>query len=364
MKAETHTQQTQRLKALRSYGILDTDFETEFDEIVELASAICGTPISVINLIDAERQWFKSEVGLGVRETPLETSICAHAILQDDFTEIEDTALDTRMADNPLCAGDTGLRFYAGALLKTPEGLPLGTLCVLDHRPRRLSSHQKNALRVLARQVMVQLELRRELEASRMFRLEVDHRVKNSLQSLSSLVRIQMRSLREPEAIAAIASVKSRVDAISTMHELLYKTERSSHIDLGQYLASICAQLSALAPPRLTIIPKLISIDVSSDQAVAVGTLVNELVLNAFKHAFPQGKAGLVSISLEAIGQGRVRVTSSDNGRGLELMPTAGSSGLGMKIAQLAAAELGTEITFSNNDPGLRVSFEFLPDSA
>ncbi|MTH79946.1 sensor histidine kinase [Paracoccus aestuariivivens] len=362
MKADSHPHQRQRLKALRSYAILDTDFETDFDEIVELASEICATPISVINLIDAERQWFKAEVGLGARETPLETSFCAHAILRDEFTEIEDTALDARMADNPLCAGDTGLRFYAGALLKTPEGLPLGTLCVLDHRPRRLSSHQKNALRVLARQVMVQLELRKELEASRMFRLEVDHRVKNSLQSLSSLLRIQMRDLREPESIAAIASMKSRVDAISTMHELLYKTERSNHIDLSQYLASICEQLSALAPPRVTIIPKLVSIDVSSDQAVAVGTLVNELVLNAFKHAFTPGKAGLVSVSLEETGQGIVRVTISDNGRGLGLMTMAGSTGLGMKIARLAAAELGTEITFSSNDPGLRASFEFLPE--
>jgi GAF domain-containing protein len=102
MKAEPHPQQHNRLTTLRQYDILDTPRERDFDDIVALASEICGTPIAVINLIDEHRQWFKAEVGLGVRETPLETSICSHVILEDDFVEIEDTLVDDRTADNEL----------------------------------------------------------------------------------------------------------------------------------------------------------------------------------------------------------------------------------------------------------------------
>ncbi len=107
VRANPHPQQDQRLRTLYNYEILDTPREEEFDEIVELAAEICGAPISVINLIDKDRQWFKAEVGLNARETPLETSLCSHAILEDPFVEIPDTLKDPRMADNPLCtAGD------------------------------------------------------------------------------------------------------------------------------------------------------------------------------------------------------------------------------------------------------------------
>ncbi|MFM9978649.1 MAG: GAF domain-containing protein, partial [Sphingomonadaceae bacterium] len=184
MEAAKHAQENERLAALRRYDILDTPREADFDAIVNLASRICEAPISVINLIDAERQWFKAEVGLGVRETPLETSICAHAILEQDYVEIPDTLHDARMRDNALCLGDPGLRFYAGALLRSPEGLPIGTLCVLDHKPRQLDELQRLTLVTLAAQVVTQLNLRAALARKAVLRKEIDHRVKNSLQSV------------------------------------------------------------------------------------------------------------------------------------------------------------------------------------
>jgi signal transduction histidine kinase len=153
--------QTARLEALRRYGILDTPPEPEFDEITDLIARVCETPIAVINFVDAGRQWFKSEIGLGVRETPLDVSICAHAILQPGLFVVYDTLADARFSGNPLVTGDPHLRFYAGALLETPDRHPLGTLCVLDYRPRQLSEVQLAVLRTLARQVMTQLELRR-----------------------------------------------------------------------------------------------------------------------------------------------------------------------------------------------------------
>lgn len=130
MKPALHPLEDDRLRELRRYGILDTDKEREFDELVEIASEICEAPVSVINFIDEGRQWFKAEVGLGVRSTPLDTSLCGHAILQGDYIEIPDTLEDARMADNPLCTGDPGFRFYAGSVLKGGNGLPLGTVCL------------------------------------------------------------------------------------------------------------------------------------------------------------------------------------------------------------------------------------------
>ena len=150
----------QRQAALARYEILDTPKEKAFDEIAELVAAVCEAPIAVVNLISDKRQFFKAEVGLGVRETPLETSFCAHAILEEDFLLVPDATKDTRFNCNPLVTGEANLRFYAGALLKSSDGFPIGTLCVLDTRPRDLTEVQKRTIRVLAKQVMVQLELR------------------------------------------------------------------------------------------------------------------------------------------------------------------------------------------------------------
>ena len=116
-----------RLDSLRAYDILDTEREAAFDDICALAARICETPIAVVNLIDADRQWFKAEVGLGVRETPLETSFCRHALLEADQMVVPDATVDDRFAGNPLVTGESGLRAYAGVLLKSPQGLPLGT---------------------------------------------------------------------------------------------------------------------------------------------------------------------------------------------------------------------------------------------
>lgn len=150
----------QRLAALASYDILDTPREAGFDEIAELVAAICDAPVAVVNLIGEGRQFFKAEVGLGVRETPLDSSFCAHAILEDDFLLVPDATKDLRFANNPLVTGEPHLRFYAGAILKSGEGHPIGTLCVLDYRSRTLTAVQEQAIRVLSRQVMMLLEQR------------------------------------------------------------------------------------------------------------------------------------------------------------------------------------------------------------
>lgn len=163
VNAHSFEREAARLAALASYDVLDTPRERDFDDVAELASQICGTPVAVVNLIGEGRQFFKAEVGLGVRETPLDTSFCARAILEDEFLLVPDATKDARFACNPLVTGEPHLRFYAGALLKTDEGHALGTVCVLDYAPRELTELQAKTLRLLARQVMKQLELRLSL---------------------------------------------------------------------------------------------------------------------------------------------------------------------------------------------------------
>jgi diguanylate cyclase (GGDEF)-like protein/PAS domain S-box-containing protein len=153
--------ETARLQVLHQYCVLDTPAEVEFDNLTRLAARLCGTPIAVISLVDQTRQWFKSKVGIEVSETPREVSFCAHAILQSELLIVPNAQLDPRFAANPLVMADPNIRFYAGAPLITAEGFGLGTLCVIDHVPRGLTSEQTEALQILAQQVVTQLELRR-----------------------------------------------------------------------------------------------------------------------------------------------------------------------------------------------------------
>jgi PAS domain S-box-containing protein len=161
---QMNDREEQRLAALARYRVMDTPREESFDEIASLAAKLCEVPIAVVNLIGEGRQFFKAEVGLDVRETPLESSFCAKAILEEDFLVVPDATHDARFDCNPLVVGEPHLRFYAGALLKSREGLPIGTLCVLDYRPRQLTDLQLDSLRVLARQVVAQLDLRRTID--------------------------------------------------------------------------------------------------------------------------------------------------------------------------------------------------------
>ncbi|MGD1032141.1 MAG: GAF domain-containing protein, partial [Opitutaceae bacterium] len=161
MIAPLPANEMQRLKALRGLRILDTPPEPAFDEIAQLAAGICGVPFSMVSLVDSDRQWFKARVGLDICETPRDVAFCAHALEQGgELLEVEDARSDARFSDNPLVTEAPFLRFYAGAPLLAGSGVTVGTLCVADTVPRRLTPLQKSALFTLGRHVVAQLRLR------------------------------------------------------------------------------------------------------------------------------------------------------------------------------------------------------------
>jgi GAF domain-containing protein len=161
MTAPIPQNETKRLKVLWQYEVLDTVPEEVFDDLTELAARICEAPIALISLVDENRQWFKSKIGVTVSETSRDVSFCAYAIAQSDLFIVPDATQDKRFASNPLVTSEPKIRFYAGAPLITPDGHALGTLCVIDKIPRELRPEQQQALRILARHVVWQLELRR-----------------------------------------------------------------------------------------------------------------------------------------------------------------------------------------------------------
>jgi two-component sensor histidine kinase len=287
-------------------------------------------------------------------------SICRHLLLTPGLTVIPDTRQDPRLAANPLVAGEPGLRFYAGHLLAIPAGAPLGTLCVLDRRPRTdLDAEQRFALAALARQLTTQLELRRALREQRrlieqkdLLFQELNHRVKNSLQIIAGLIQLQSASVRDGgDARALLAETRGRVLTVATLHEHLYRSGDLREVELGRYLRTL---LPAMAPPAGEGAAVELRVGAGEaplpvDRAVLVAMAVNELVTNAVKHARRGGRPGRVLVCVE-VGEGAAhRVSVEDDGPGLSagFDPDA-ASGLGMRIVAGLARQLDASLTWGD----------------
>jgi two-component sensor histidine kinase len=287
-----------RLAALHRYGILDSPPEPDFDDITRVAALVCEAPIALVSLVADTRQWFKSEFGLGLRETPRSMSICAHAILQPGLFVVPDTAADPRFNDNPLVTGEPHLRFYAGARLDSPEGLPLGTVCVLDHtpRPEGLTVEQAETLLALARQAVTHIELRRTIEARDLLSRELSHRIKNIFTVVSALATLAART--SPEAKAFAAEFRRRIQALSQATE--YVLPRSGDLVQapGQSVQGLLRLL--LAPYRSDGADQLIlegdDAPLGPAAAVALALIVHENATNAVKYGALATPLGRVTI--------------------------------------------------------------------
>ena len=287
--------ENERLASLRSYNILDTAAEKDFDDLTTLASTICQTPIALISLVDTERQWFKSHIGLAASETPIEQSFCAHAIVSyNEIMIVDDARTDERFADNPLVTGNPKIVFYAGVPLINEEGFALGTLCVIDQKKKQLSAEQTTALKVVAKQVVDKLELRRKITDLQIANQELRdanvfiqkfastaaHDIKNPLSSIlltSQALKIRLQKLQDEGCSRLIdLNITSTTRLINLLDEMLdYSKDPSlliakkSEIDLKQAIKKVVSMINT--PDNLEIIlpdtnPKLTLSTVAFEQ--------------------------------------------------------------------------------------------------
>lgn len=361
-----------RLAAVRRYDILDTPPDGAFDRITALAADLFSVPISIVSLVDHDRIWFKSHHGLDVRQIGRDPGLCASAILQVEPWVLTDAQTDPRSLANPLVAGEFGLRFYVGVPLRTQDSFNLGTLCVIDREPRPVTERQIAHLKHLAALVIDQMELRLSarhaiadllraveekdaaLRRAELMAKEIDHRVMNSLQLTSGLLRLQGHALGDTEAAAQLALAASRVTAVARVHQHLYVVEGDGTIDCGAYLPRLCDDLSnTLRPDQGSISVKVVDAAFPTARIVPLGLIVAELVTNAAKHG-----AGRIGVSLERASSSEYALSVTDEGIGLPAgYNPAATSGLGMRVISTLVGQLRGRLTFGPNGDGPGANF-------
>jgi len=281
-----------RLAALRRYRILDTEPEQAFDDLTMLASHICETPMSLITLVDENRQWFKSAVGIGIRQTERSIAFCTHAILQSGILQVPDARLDQRFRHNPLVTHDPRIRFYAGAPLITPDGHALGTLCVVDTEPRQLSDAQLQALDALRRQVEAQLELRRnlvELEAA-----------------------LGERDRAEAEQGALITELRASLDKVDKLSALM------PYCSTCEMNIVIPAEPSAIPTVSEGVMQLLAGKGWSEDELIPVELSLDEALANAIRHGCKGDPSKQVQCIVTTDARGEVVIVVRDPGSGFD----------------------------------------------
>ena len=350
----------QRIAAVRRYDILDTPPDGAFERVTALAARRFNAPISIISIVDTDRIWFKSHHGLEVEQIGRDPGLCASAILKVEPHLLSDARSDVRSLSNPLVAGDFGLRFYAGVPLRTSDGYNLGTLCVIDKEPRPIDERQIEDLKDLASLVMDQLELRlsarrslakadHALEQSNLLAREIDHRVMNSLQFVSSLLHMQGKSSSGADAAEQFEMAASRVAAVARVHRHFH-VEENAEVAALPYLKRLCDDMS-----KILNIPVNVTGDNGQLPTTAVqplGLVVNELITNSAKNG-----AREISVSFKFRENSVLTVTDDGNGLPPKFDPAKGE-GLGMKILNVLSRQLGGTFSAGANPSRKGARFE------
>jgi two-component sensor histidine kinase len=347
-----------RLGALASYRILDTPPEQAFDGLTALAAHILQVPIVLVSLVDRDRQWFKSAHGLGATQTPRDVSFCGHVVTLEKELEVRDARTDRRFSDNPLVTGEPRVVFYAGTPIRSQDGFVLGTLCAIDHQPRELTAEQRTLLGVLASQVSAQLELRRRnleleehdqaqkalqtqfegsLREKDVLLQEVHHRVKNNLQLVSSLINLQLAIVDDGNARNALEECQGRIHAVAIVHEAIYSARDYARVPISNYVRSLASGIfhalnAAVRDIGLEL--EIGDLQLPVDKAIPCGLILNELISNAVRHAFPPGRSGgVVHVQVSLTPDSKMEVVVADNGAGLPTGFSADAcSSVGMQV--------------------------------
>lgn len=370
-----------RLTELRSYDILDTVAEEAYDAITYLAAEICDVPIALISIVDTDRQWFKSRVGLDATETHRDLAFCAHAIHQpNSLLIVPDASADPRFSTNPLVTDDPSIRFYAGAPLVSPAGNALGTLCVIDRESRELTADQEKALKALSVQVMALLELRRtvrdleqkqrEVEVATAqrdsFMATVSHEIRGPLTAVIGYVELLRAGLPDEERTEVLACVAREAADVEYLIEDLLVSARAEADSLRMATvpvrldAQIAQVLEGLDPAAVAAIDMVVEDCRAIGDPARVRQIVRNLVTNAFRYGGP-------AITVETRSAGDIcHLTVADNGTGIPVgdrdlvfepfKQAAGgpnvpaSVGLGLPISRLLAEKMGGSLTYRYED--------------
>ncbi|MEI7012232.1 hybrid sensor histidine kinase/response regulator [Leptospira licerasiae] len=335
----------ERIKALKRYRILDTPSEEKYDGIVKAASLICGTPIALISLIDSERQWFKARMGLEVNETPRQISFCQFAVSENKALVVEDALNDPRFRQNPLVLNDPNIRFYAGAPLRTPDGYVLGTLCVIDTQPKKISEAEVKALEALANSVVSFMELDAKSQAliqlqsvalelqkaKEQFFINMNHELRTPVHGILGMVDL-LRQTQNPELQreyldSLTESSEHLIRLINDVIDFSKAESGSLHFSFKEFdMISLLEKYAEEASDKAfkkglafkTILPPAReSIDVKSD-SIRVRQVLSNLVSNALK--FTEKGGITVELDLERETETDVTLTLSvkDTGIGIE----------------------------------------------
>lgn len=329
--------EAERMAAVRRYDILDSPPDGAFDRITALAARRFGVPIAIVSIVDEDRIWFKSHHGLAVPQIDREPGLCASAILGDIPYLIEDALTDPRSLANPLVAGDFGLRFYAAVPLETSDGHNLGTLCVIDKKPRPVTQEQIEDLKDLASVVMDQLELglsaRQAVGRANLMGKEIDHRVMNSLQFVSGMLTMQSRSPEVGDAASHLQQAANRVAAVAQVHRHFY-ADAADEVSCVAYLRRLCDELAGILGREIVVDGDEDMVPAASIQPI--GLLTNELVTNAAKHG-----AGKIEVMFSAsVDAGRLIVCDAGTGLKSDFDPHSTTAGLGMRVITTLVRQL------------------------
>ncbi len=320
-----------RLSALYSYGILDTEAESDFDELVKLASYITDTPISLITLIDKDRQWYKSKLGIDGKETAREVAFCAYAIHQNSLMVVPDATKDDRFVGNPFVTGTPDIRFYAGMPLTTPTGFKLGTLCVIDDKPRTLTPDQVSALEILGKHVMKLMELRRRNEEmKRLGELHkrllsiIGHDLRSPINNIRSLIELATEhDLSIEELNSMLPGLKKSVDSTSLLlnnllewasSQLHTRTIFKKPLPLMKIAHSLIESNQLLFQRKSNHVINSIQVDhIAMGDRNMTDFILRNLLMNANKFT----ENGTITLSSSIVGD-TIILTVSDTGSGIE----------------------------------------------
>lgn len=327
--------EARRLEALDAYDVVGAAAEPAFDDVCRLAATLCATPIAFVNFVAADHQWSLAEQGMGVRRLSLDEAFCPHALLGDDLMVVPDATLDPRFADNPLVTGEAHVRFYAGVVLRSTEGFPLGTVCVLDRQPRTLDATRLEGLRALGRQATHLLGLRRDLRQQEALTARVqaalDDRqrllftVAHDIRTPLNVIKMSAGMLAEgvvPRDVLCPAIARATTDLVALVDALLVKERLAlqplalAPLEAPEVLRAVVEQVRPLA------LAAKVQLEARHSGPVAVvadadrlGQALLNLVTNAVRHSPPDGVVALYSTTTRSPGWWHVEVI--DQGPGI-----------------------------------------------